>query len=120
MTRPTTASPTRGEVWRIRFDPVTGAEIAKTRPALVVNLPSIGKLPLRIVVPLTDWKAKYETVPWIVRLKPTARNGLAKESGADCFQVKSISTERFAERLGAVTMDEIEEVSAAIALCVGA
>ena len=113
-------NPIRSEVWLVRFDPVRGAEIAKTRPAVVVNPPSIGKLPLRIVVPVTKWQAKYETVPWLMHLLPTSGNGLSKESTVDCFQIKSISITRFTTQLGAVTVDEIEEISAAVALCVGA
>ena len=31
------------------------AEFAKTRPAVVVSADSVGRLPLRIVVPVTDW-----------------------------------------------------------------
>ena len=31
------ASPQRGEVWLVNFDPPTGAEIAKTRPAVVIS-----------------------------------------------------------------------------------
>jgi mRNA interferase MazF len=94
--------------------------MGKTRPAVVVNPPSVGRLPLRIVVPVTEWSAKYATVPWLVYLKPTNRNGLSKESAADCFQVKSVSVERFADKLGDVRANDIEEISAAIALCVGA
>lgn len=120
MTGPSTTSPLRGEVWRLRFDPVEGAEVAKTRPAVVVNPASIGRLPLRIVVPITGWDAKYGTVPWLVYLKPTQRNGLTKNSAADCFQVKSVSVERFASKLGELRADDIEEISAAVALCVGA
>ncbi len=92
----------------------------KTRPAVVMNLPSIGRLPLRIVVPVTDWKPSYSTVPWLVYLKNTKRNGLDKESAADCFQVKSVSLMRFASKLGELRADEVEEISAAVALCVGA
>lgn len=120
MTSRSRSNPIRGEVWLLRFDPVQGAEIGKQRPAVVVSLPSIGKLPLRIVVPLTAWKPKYATVPWLVHIGPRKRNGLNKESAADCFQVKSVSVERFATRLGELHADEIEEISAAIALCVGA
>ncbi len=122
MTRPSTTSaqPVRGEVWRIRFDPSQGAEMGKTRPAVVVNPPSVGRLPLRIVVPVTGWNTKYATVPWLVYLKATKRNGLDKESAADCFQVKSVALARFVSKLGEVRADEIEEISAAIALCVGA
>lgn len=115
-----TANPVRGDVWLLRFDPVTGAEIGKTRPAVVVNPPSVGRLPLRIIVPVTEWKPKYSTVPWLVNLKPTNKNGLNKESAADCFQVKSVSVTRFVSLLGEVSADDIEEISAAIALCVGA
>ena len=77
-------------------------------------------MPLRIVVPVTAWNRKYATVPWLVYLKATKRNGLGKESAADCFQIKSVSLARFVSKLGDVRAEEIEEISAAIALCVGA
>ncbi len=48
--------PQRGEIWMVRFDPSVGAEIRKIRPAVVVSLDNVGRLPLRIVVPLTDWQ----------------------------------------------------------------
>ena len=59
--------PTRGEIWWIRFDPAEGSEIAKTRPAAVVSVPSVGKLPLRIVVPITGWNPRWVTMPWLPR-----------------------------------------------------
>jgi mRNA-degrading endonuclease toxin of MazEF toxin-antitoxin module len=34
--------------------------------------------------------------------------------------VKSLSLERFRTRLGVVTADEVEQIAAAVALCVGA
>jgi mRNA interferase MazF len=48
-------APKRSEVWLVNFDPSVGAEIRKTRPAVVTNIAGIGRLPLQIVVPLTDW-----------------------------------------------------------------
>ncbi len=119
MTSASRTEPIRGEVWSLSFDPVRGAEIGKTRPAVVVNPRSVGRLPLRIVVPVTDWKGKYATVPWLVNLKPRQRNGLSKDSASDCFQVKSVSVKRFVTKLGDLRADEVEEISAAIALCVG-
>jgi len=113
------ASPQRGEVWLVNFDPPTGAEIAKTRPAVVISDDAIGKLPLRIVVPITAWDPRYTTYPWMVRLRASKGNGLAKESAADAFQVKSVSETRFSKRVGVLPADEVEEVAAAIALCVG-
>jgi mRNA interferase MazF len=110
---------TRGEVWNVNFDPTVGAEISKARPALVVNVPHVGKLPLVIVVPITDWKPAYADYAWFTHLSPTAENGLTKASGADAFQVKSISELRLVLRLGRAAEQELQAVAAAIALCVG-
>jgi mRNA interferase MazF len=112
--------PNRGEIWWIRFDPSEGAEIGKTRPAVVVNVPSVGRLRLRIVVPITDWQPKWITVPWLVYLKKNQRNGLKKDSAADCFQVKSVSLNRFESRIGRLTEEEVEQISAGVSLCIGA
>lgn len=35
----------RGEVWLINLDPTIGAEIKKTRPAVIVNDDAVGILP---------------------------------------------------------------------------
>lgn len=51
----TAVIPKRGDVWNVNFDPTVGAEIGKARPAVVVTVESIGRLPLRLVVPITDW-----------------------------------------------------------------
>jgi mRNA interferase MazF len=58
----------RGEIWRINLDPTVGAEIMKTRPAVIVSDDAIGVLPLKVIVPITDWKDRYAVAPWMVRL----------------------------------------------------
>ena len=94
------------EIWWITFNPSVGAEISKKRPAIIVNDDSIGILPLRIIVPTTDWNVRYIGADWMVKIKPTTQNNLNKDSTADCFQVKSLSTDRFVCKLG--EMDEID------------
>lgn len=74
---------------------------------------------LRIVVPLTDWKPTYSRFPWFVLIPPTPANGLIKDSGADAFQVKSLSVIRFHHKLGSLAANQVDEIAAAIALCVG-
>lgn len=113
-------SPKRGEIWRVNFDPSVGSELQKTRPALVVGVDGIGRLPLRLVVPVTEWKPQYAGFVWFVELQPDKFNGLSKPSGADAFQVKSVALERFQAKLGVVTATQLEDVVAAIAVCVGA
>jgi mRNA interferase MazF len=112
-------TPKRGEIWLVNFDPAVGAEIQKLRPALVISIDAIGRLPLRLVVPITDWKASYTNYPWFVQIPAHADNGLSKDSGADTFQTKSISLHRFVRCLGTITPGQLDAVALAIALCVG-
>ncbi|WP_093525398.1 type II toxin-antitoxin system PemK/MazF family toxin [Stigmatella erecta] len=107
-------------MWLVDFSPSQGAEIQKKRPALVVSVSSVGRLPLRIAVPITDWKPNYASLAWFVELQPDKTNGLSKPSGADAFQVKSVALGRFTSRMGVVTAAQLEDVAAAIAVCVGA
>jgi mRNA interferase MazF len=69
---------TRGEIWLINLDPTLGAEIRKTRPAVIVSVDAVGVLPLRVVVPITSWKEYYVQAPWMVRIDPDPQNGLDK------------------------------------------
>jgi mRNA interferase MazF len=112
--------PKRGDIWLVDFDPAIGAEIRKVRPAVVISMDSIGRLPLRMVVPITDWKPPYASFPWFVEIPATSTNGLAKDSGADAFQTKSVSETRFVRLLGEVTTTQLDDIASAIALCVGA
>ena len=112
---PTT--PKQAEIWLVNFDPTVGSEVRKTRPALVVSADDIGLLPLRIVVPITSWDETYSNFPWFVLLTPTSTNGLVKPSGADTFQIKSVSKERFVERLGEITGEQFATVLSAILIC---
>jgi mRNA interferase MazF len=116
----TTLTACRGEVWRIQFDPAEGDEIKKVRMAVVVSENAIGRLRLKIVVPITEWKPRYASFPWFVPLTPTPTNGLTKDSGADAFQVKSVSETRFLDRLGELTPGQMDDIANAIAICVGA
>jgi mRNA interferase MazF len=105
----------QGEIWLISLDPTVGAEIKKIRPAIIVNDNAIGRLPLKIIVPVTDWKNHYETAPWMVKLVPDKQNKLEKPSAVDCFQVRSLSEERFVKKLGAVDHDTLEQIKDGLA-----
>lgn len=106
----------RGEVWLLNLDPTVGAEIRKTRPAVVVNEDGVGVLPLRVIVPLTDWKERYQIAPWMVRIEPATSNGLAKVSAADAFQVRSVAQERFVRQLGNLATEQMQAVAKALAV----
>lgn len=92
----------QGDIWLVEFFPNVGSEISKKRPAVVVNDNRIGKLPLKTIVPITDWSANYEQYPWMIFIEHNKSNGLSKQSAIDCFQIKSFSENRFDKRLGCV------------------
>jgi len=109
----------KGEIWLINLDPTVEAEIQKTHPAMIVNENAIGILPLRVIVPLTDWKERYAIAPWMVRIEPDATNGLSEPSAADAFQMRSVSQERFARRIGRISEAILQEVLKAIQVVIG-
>ncbi len=104
----------QGEIWLLNLDPTVGAEIKKIRPALIVSDDSLGKLPLKIIVPITDWKERYGIAPWMIKLETNSKNGLTKESSADCFQVRSVSKERFVKKLGNISTIIQDEIKIAL------
>ncbi|HNT55118.1 MAG TPA: type II toxin-antitoxin system PemK/MazF family toxin [Anaerolineaceae bacterium] len=110
----------KGEVWLINLDPTIGAEICKSRPAVIVSEDSIGVLPLRVIVPITDWKERYSVAPWMIAILPDEQNGLAKPSSADAFQIRSVSQERFVQRLGVLDKDHVTQILKAIQIVIGA
>ncbi len=112
-------NPQKGEVWYVCFDPTIGSEMQKIRPAVVVGENGIGRTGLRIVVPVTEWKKQYESYPWITQLPSNEHTGLKKVSGAEASQVKSLSIRRFTSNIGVVSAIQLEEITDAIALCIG-
>ena len=109
------SNPSRGEVWNVDFDPTIGTEIQKTRPAVVVSIDSIGRLPIKIVAPITKWKTEFMGRIWLVRIKNNTTNGLTKESAVDTLQIKGIDMLRFRKRLGQLTAMQMDDITAAIA-----
>jgi len=104
----------RGEIWLINLDPTVGAEIKKMRPAVIISADGLGKLPLRVIIPITDWKDHYEVADWMVKILPNSGNGLSKSSSADCFQVRSVSTQRLMKKLGVIEPPTLEKIGTAL------
>ncbi|EOR95190.1 Growth inhibitor [Arcticibacter svalbardensis MN12-7] len=104
----------QSEIWLIDLDPTKGAEIQKRRPAIIVNDDRLGKLPLKIIVPITDWKDRYAIAPWMVKIEPDATNGLSKASSADCFQIRSLFQERLIKKLGYIDGSILNEIKEAL------
>ncbi len=95
----------QGDIWLVNFNPSIGKEIQKARPAVVINSDLLGRLGIRVIVPITGWKEYYEEYPWIIKIQNNEQNGLAKLSAIECLQIKSFSQDRFIKKLGVVPSD---------------
>jgi mRNA interferase MazF len=104
----------RGEIWLVNLDPTIGSEIQKTRPAVIVSSDLIGILPLKVIVPLTEWKDRYANASWMVRIDPDEQNGLSKTSSADGLQIRSVSHQRLVKRVGTLPPLKIAQIVQAV------
>lgn len=104
----------QGEIWEINLSPTVRAEIKKKRPAVIINDDAIGVLPLRVVVPITEWKERFQGAIWMVKIEPDSKNKLTKPSGIDTFQIRSVSTIRFLMKIGSVSTKILDEIKTAV------
>ena len=104
----------QGEIWDINIAPTVGAEIKKKRPAVIINDDAIGVLPLRVIVPVTEWKDKFYGAVWMVKIEPNRDNNLKKPSAIDCFQIRAVSTKRLLKIVGTVSSNTLNEIKIAV------
>jgi mRNA interferase MazF len=100
----------------VNLDPTIGNEIKKRRPVVVLNGGHDRHLKLAIVVPVTAWSSYWEQNPFFVSLESDTKSGLRKKSVVDCFQIRAVSHNRFAEKIGSISDHEIDRIKKAIAL----
>lgn len=104
----------RSEIWDVNLTPSVGAEIKKKRPAVIINDDAIGILPLRVIVPITEWKDKFYGAVWMVKIEPNSDNRLKKPSAIDCFQIRSVSTKRLLRKVGTISANTLNEIKIAV------
>lgn len=92
--------PARGSVWIVDLGDPSGHEAGFRRPALVVSVDSFNAHGLVTVCPVTRTRLPY---PTRVELEP-ADSGLGDLSYVQVEQLRTISTARLVERVGAVDM----------------
>jgi mRNA interferase MazF len=82
---------------------------------VVVGSDAVGRLPIKLVAPITDWKEYFVPNIWHVRIDPDLANGLTKVSAVDTLQLRGMDRQRFIRKLGQVSASTLEEIVLAIA-----
>lgn len=112
--------PKRGEIWLVNLDPTIGSEIQKTRPVVVISANKMGRLPVKLIVPITDWKPSFSRNAWHIKIKPDASNGLRKLSAIDTLQMRSVDLKRFIRKLGTASSQTLIKTTLSIATIIAA
>ena len=105
------ASPARGEVWGVNFDPTIGREQAGYRPALILSDDGLNQSSRGLVV-VVQITGTARGLPTHIEVVPLG-GGLTKPSVIMAEQLRSISKHRLGSRFGKVsqpTMDRVEQV----------
>ena len=110
--------PLRGEIWEVNLDPTIGAEIKKNRPVLVISSDGVGKLPIKLIAPITRWDQKFTGNIWHVKIDPDNQNNLGKVSAIDVLQVRGVDYKRFIKLIGKTSPQIVEVVVTALAAVV--
>lgn len=110
--------PRRGEVYLVGFDPTVGAEIKKTRPALIIQN-DIGNRysPLTIVAAITS-RFDQPLYPHQALL-PAGEGGVKVDSAILLNQVRTVDKGRLLKGLGKVSPETMERVDRALQISLG-
>jgi len=91
-----------GEVWLVALEPVTGAEIGKTRPCVIVSPDQMNRhLKTVVVLPMTTVLRNW---PYRVNVRSGGREGQVTPD-----QIRSVSKDRLRKRLGRLSDDELAQ-----------
>lgn len=110
--------PRRGDILLVNLDPTVGAEIKKTRPAVVIqNDIANRRSPITIVAAITS-QFDEPIYPTEV-LVHAPEGGLRVDSVVLLNQIRSVDRDRLVRRIGALSARKMRDVDRALLLSLG-
>jgi mRNA interferase MazF len=108
----------RGEVWIVRFGPAEGAEINKSRPALILQNDAINRhAPTTLLAPITS---SVSGGRFLTNVEIAAgEGGLAHDSEVRLTQIRCMDKLRLGKRLGKVSEETMQKVDEAMIFALG-
>ncbi len=108
----------RGEIYLVNFDPTVGAEIKKTRPALVLQNDVANRYSAVTIVAAISSRLDESLYPTEVAVMPP-EGGLAKRSVVLLNQVRTVDTRRLMVKLGMLAPETMRRVDRALEISFG-
>ena len=118
VTAPTDALILRGEVVRVRLDPVEGSEQAGERPGLVISPDLINQYSPVILVAAITSKKTEKVFPFEALIEPSEA-GLGQRSKVLLMQLRALDKRRIIGRYGNLTAETMQRVDVALRVAVG-
>lgn len=111
-------APCRGDIYLVNFDPTLGAEIRKTRPALILQNDIANQYsPVTIVAAITS-KFDIPPYPTEVVIAPE-QSGLPQRSAILLNQIRPVDRQRLIKRIGRADAETMRRVNQAIEISLG-
>lgn len=111
-------SPRRGDVIRMRLDPVEGSEQGGERPVLVISPDFVNEhSPVILVAAITT--RKTDRVYAFEALLEPPEGGLVTRSKAMLMQIRSVDSSRIVGTYGSVSREAMRHVDDAIRVATG-
>jgi mRNA interferase MazF len=99
-----------GSIWLVSFDPSVGAEIRKTRPAIIISGTAFNRRRKLTVLPITSSSPDDKFLPVVIGVSPNTENGLTVDSYIVCIDPMTFDKRRLVKRLGMLDVERIEQV----------
>ena len=100
------------EIWMAELNPVRGSEQQGIRPVVIISGNAMNDhLGICIVCPLTT-QIKHYAGCLVVR--SSVSNGLAKDSEIITFQIRTIAGERLLQRIGEISIRELDQIKSGL------
>lgn len=104
----------RGHVYWIALDPAIGAEIAKTRPCVVLSSNEVNlRRKTVVVVPLTSSPALVR-FPLLIDVPSAGRGSKARPE-----QIRNVDKSRVQQRLGQISDTDLHEIGRGVSRVLG-
>jgi len=97
----------KGEIWLANLPQWTGKEQLGKRPVLLM---SKNVTNLIVAIPLTS-NIKTEKYPYTLKIKPSDKNCLTKDSIALIFQIRAIDNKRLIHKIGTLEDSYLKEIN---------
>lgn len=118
MRKRRSATPKRGEVWIVNFDPTIGSEIRKTRPAVILQNDIGNRFSSVTIAAAISSKFDERLYPTEVPIE-LPDGGLKEESVVLLNQIRTIDKQRLVKRTGTLRPETMEKVDRALQISLG-